>query len=191
MGDQIYAFFCALAGSDPPHINPAQATFRAVVVYALAILIIRCGNRRMFGKSTVFDNIIGIVLGSVLSRTINGSAPFWPTRAASAALVGAHWSIAALTFYSKTAGAWIKGADRVLVRDGEQKRDALRRSHISEDDLREELRLGGKLDDPGQVKVARLERNGEVSVMLAKRVEVVDIHVEAGVQTVRLQVESK
>ncbi len=191
MWDQIYTFFCALAGSDPPHINPAQATFRAVVVYGLALVIIRCGHRRMFGCSTVFDNIIGIMLGSVLSRAINGSAPFWPSIAAGAALVGTHWVLAAATFYSKTLGSWIKGEDRLLIKDGEAKPEALRRSHISDDDLCEELRLVGKLKDPAQVKEARIERSGQLSVIPSKHVEVVEIQVEPGVQTVRLLVESK
>lgn len=191
MWDQIYAFFCTVAGCDPPHINAAQACFRAVVVYGLALVIIRCGHRRMFGRASVFDTIVGVILGSTLSRAINGSAPFWPSITASATLVVVHWILAAATFHSKTLGSWIKGEDRLLIKDGETKPEALRRSHISDDDLCEELRLLGKLKDPAQVQEARLERSGQLSVIPSKRVEVVEIQVEPGVQTVRLRVESK
>ncbi len=161
-----------------------------MAVFALAILIIRIGNRRMFGQNTMFDYVIGIMLGSVLSRAINGSAPFWPTITAGAVLVIVHWCLAALTFYSKTIGKWVKGGDSVLVRDGQRADDALRRNHISDADLHEALRLEGQVAGIGEVQEARLERNGRISVRAAPKVEIVEIQVEPGVQTVRLRIES-
>jgi uncharacterized membrane protein YcaP (DUF421 family) len=40
----------------------------------------------------------------------------------------------------------------------------LQKHHIGEDDLLEELRLNGA-EDPHDVKLARLERSGEISVI--------------------------
>ncbi|WP_395739335.1 YetF domain-containing protein [Prosthecobacter sp.] len=39
----------------------------------------------------------------------------------------------------------------------------LRRHHVSEDDLSKQLRLKAKMTEPNQVKLACLERSGEIS----------------------------
>jgi uncharacterized membrane protein YcaP (DUF421 family) len=58
----------------------------------------------------------------------------------------------------------IKGKDTVLIRNGEINRQALAASHMSEDDLAEDLRQEG-IETPTQVKMARLERSGRLSVI--------------------------
>ena len=45
----------------------------------------------------------------------------------------------------------------------------MRKSHIGERDLLEELRSEAKLSDPSKVQEARLERNGKISVIKRDR----------------------
>jgi uncharacterized membrane protein YcaP (DUF421 family) len=45
------------------------------------------------------------------------------------------------------------------------KEGAMRRNHITETDLLEDIRLRAELEGFEQVKMARLERNGAVSVI--------------------------
>jgi uncharacterized membrane protein YcaP (DUF421 family) len=68
----------------------------ADAIYIAALLMIRIGEKRFLSKNTVFDVILGIILGSVLSRAINHSAPILPTIGASLMLVALHWRLAAL-----------------------------------------------------------------------------------------------
>ena len=84
----------------------------------------------------------------------------------------------------------IKGNARVLVSEGRIDWENMRRSHISEHDLREELRLNANVDDPAEVKLAVKERSGEIGVVLKPKgkIEVCDVSVEQGVQTVRIVV---
>lgn len=42
----------------------------------------------------------------------------------------------------------------------------MRRTSISEDDVEEDMRLSAKIQDIAKVKVARLERSGDLSFML-------------------------
>jgi uncharacterized membrane protein YcaP (DUF421 family) len=78
----------------------------------------------------------------------------------------------------------------VLVRDGEILEDALRASYISERDLRAALRSEARVDRPDEVKEARLERSGDISVLRRARApRVLEVAVEAGVQTVRIRLE--
>jgi len=39
----------------------------------------------------------------------------------------------------------------------------MRRNHISKHDLEEDLRLDAELEDASEVKVARVERSGDIS----------------------------
>jgi uncharacterized membrane protein YcaP (DUF421 family) len=44
----------------------------------------------------------------------------------------------------------------------------MRRTCVSEDDLTEDLRLSAKIEDIDKVKIARLERSGDLSFILQK-----------------------
>ena len=56
-----------------------------------------------------------------------------------------------------------------------------------ENDLKEMLRLRARLADPSEVRLAILERNGQISAIPARKLQVVDVAVESHVQTVRLE----
>lgn len=167
-----------------------QMALRAVIVYLAAIVLVRLGEKRFLGKYTALDVILGFMLGSVLSRAVTSSAPFFETILGGAlGLVLMHWLFAVLSFHSDRFGDLVKGSDRVLVRDGAIDWDSLQKSHISEDDLMAAVRNAAQLEDLEQVKEARLERSGEISVVQGERQpRVVEISVADGVQTVRLEV---
>jgi len=147
-------------------INAWQMSLRAAIVFAAAVVMLRIGDKRFMGKSTAFDVMLGIVFGSTVSRAITGNAPFFPTLAAALVLVLMHWLLAAIAFRSHGFGNAVKGRPRVIVRDGELQHDELRKTHITEHDLREALRLNGKEPDLGHIRVAHLERNGDISVVM-------------------------
>src|ERR671929_718768 len=78
-------------GLEGKDLNVPQMALRAVVVYMVAVLIVRLGKKRFMGRATAFDVILGIMLGSIVSRAVTGNAPFFPALAASAVLVAMHW----------------------------------------------------------------------------------------------------
>jgi uncharacterized membrane protein YcaP (DUF421 family) len=73
---------------------------RTIAIYTFTLAIVRLGSKRFLGQASAFDTIVGIMLGSVMSRAINGSAPFLPTLGAGAVLIGMHWLLALLSFTS-------------------------------------------------------------------------------------------
>ncbi len=189
MLSSIEVWLETLLGLGRDNLTVAQILMRTLIVYLAALGVVRLGEKRFFGKSTAFDLVLSIILGSVISRAINGNAPFFPTLAASVTLVGIHWLLAALAFRSDAFGDLIKGRARVLIRDGELQWDAMRNSHLSEQDLRSDLRVTGQIEDLTQVQVARLERGGDISVIPVEREpHVVELTVEEGVQTIRIEV---
>ncbi len=140
---------------------------RAVVVFFAALLILRIGNHRIFGKSSAFDIVLGIIYGSVLSRAITGNSPFVPTLVAAFVLVLLHKGLATAAYHSNFGfGDLIKGERIKLVEDGDLKQDALRKNSITRNDIEEALRKSGTEADLSKIKSAYLERSGQISVIM-------------------------
>lgn len=165
MVQEIGAGISWLLGLDAETLTPLQMSLRAVIVYIAGLVMVRVGEKRFLGKNSAFDVLLSIIVGSVLSRAINGSAPFFATLVTGIVLVGLHWLFAIIVFRNEHFATLIKGNERMLIRDGEIQWNAMRKSHIGERDLLGALRSNGKLSEPREVKEARLERNGDISVI--------------------------
>jgi uncharacterized membrane protein YcaP (DUF421 family) len=142
--------------------------FRALLVFCFGVALARVADRRMLGHNAGFDIMLLVILGSVLSRGINGDASFFPSLVASAVLVLLHHVVAALAYRYHGFSVFVKGNPCVLVRNGKVDRKELERNDLTEDDLDENLRLNGGVDAVHDVAEARLERNGTVSVVKKK-----------------------
>ena len=153
-------------GLENKDINVGQMSLRAIIVFVLAIAMIRIGNKRFMGKNAALDVLLGIVFGSMVSRAITGNAPFLPTLVASFVLILLHWVASAIAFRSQGFGTLVKGHDSTLVRDGEIQWEAMRKAHLTEHDLLEAIRNSGKQPDVREVASAHLERNGDISVIM-------------------------
>jgi uncharacterized membrane protein YcaP (DUF421 family) len=149
-------------------LNCLQMSSRAVVIFFISLVLMRIAGIRTFGKKSAFDNVIMILLGSVLSRAVVGASPFIPTVAGSLAFVLVHWVLAWLSLYNDTLGRLVKGEKVSLYAEGKLNETNMRRVRISDKDLKEGLRL--KINDDGleEVKEIFIERNGEISVIKKK-----------------------
>src|SRR3954467_14097143 len=90
---------------------------RSLIVFILGIVLVRMGDRRLLGKNAGFDMLLVVVLGSVLSRGINGQAAFFPTLGVSVFLGGLHPLTAVLACRSHRFSLWLKGEPLVVVED--------------------------------------------------------------------------
>lgn len=149
---------------EPKDLNYWQVALRGIIVFIAGLVMVRIGAKRFLARKTAFDVILAFVLASMLARAINGSAPFFPTIVCGFVLVLFHRLIAAIAFHWHHFGTFVKGRDDVIIENGQVCPEALRRHHLSERDLLEDLRLKS-FDSPAQVKCARLERSGDVSVI--------------------------
>lgn len=155
-----------LIGSGEETILWWQAAVRASIVFFLAIIMVRLGGKRIFGKHTAFDIVLGIVLGSILGRTITGNAPFFASIIAAFTLVFLHWLMAVTSFRWDSVGELVKGNFQILVKDGEIQWESMKRNHISERDLQEAIRLLGNGARLEEVKMAHYERSGDISIQI-------------------------
>lgn len=145
-----------------------QMSLRAIGVFMAALLIVRVGNPRVFGKNTAFDIILGIVFGSILSRAITGNSPFWPTLAAALVLVILHRGLATIAYHtSGRFGDFLKGRPVELIKNGKLLHDALQKYSVTDNDLQEAVRIKGSTDI-STIETAYLERNGNISIIYKK-----------------------
>lgn len=158
-------FFETIGGDqNGSNLELTQVLARTIIVFLIGVVLVRVGKRRFYGQYTPLDLLLAIIVGSVLSRGINGSARFSDTIVSTLTLVAMHWLFATLAFYSEPFNRVVTGGERILVKEGDMKWDAMRASKIGEADLMMALRLHG-IDDIKDVKQACLERSGDISVI--------------------------
>lgn len=170
-------------------VDPGQMALRTVVIYLFTLAIVRLGSKRFLAESTAFDVIVGIMLGSIMSRAINATAPFVPTLVSGIILLALHWLIAFLSYHISWFGPIVKGNPILLIKNGQIQERGLRQTDLSQHDLEQSVRLQAQETDFSKIKLAYLERNGNVSVIPNNRdPHVVIVPVEDGVQTVRIEI---
>ncbi|HVV80492.1 MAG TPA: YetF domain-containing protein [Pseudolabrys sp.] len=145
-------------------LSVAQTCARAFIVYLVLIAYARLGKKRFLGEATAFDVILLIIIGALSGRTIAGAAPLASTLAAILLMIAMHWVMSYATRDWPALGILLKGHDTVLIRNGRVDHKALAAAHMAMDDLSEDLRQQG-VEDPRDVKEARLERSGKLSVI--------------------------
>jgi uncharacterized membrane protein YcaP (DUF421 family) len=149
------------SGSD---LDIVQMAARAIVIFILALAMIRLSGRRSFGQHSPFDACMTVLLGAVLSRAVVGASPFFATVAAGLAVVVMHRAIAWISLRWPAFDRLISGSERVLIKDGVRDAESMRKALISERDLAEAMRKKFGADTKGQPAHAVLERDGTVTL---------------------------
>lgn len=151
-------------GVDAHELNLVHVLARTVIVFFYVLALLRVAKRRFLAQKDPLDILLAFLLASMISRAINGSAPFATSLASGLLLVLLHRALTRLCWASPALERFVKGRIDLLVRDGEVQRAALRRHALSDEDFAADLRLEGGTGDPATLACVRLERNGRVSV---------------------------
>jgi uncharacterized membrane protein YcaP (DUF421 family) len=187
LGDTLTEVFGGDYPVDPLKLH--QIAARAAAVYIIGLTIVRLGKSRLIGRVTSLDVLLGFILGSLLSRGITGHASISGTALSSAVIVFVHWLLTMGACRSHSFGRLLKGNAVLLVKDGEQDGSAMQNCHISRHDLEEEARLKS-VEHMRDIHLAYKERNGEVSIIKAKKPpHVVEVGVHDGVQKLVIEIE--
>lgn len=162
---QLRNYFAALLGLgvEPKELTFAQISLRGVVVLTATLIIMRFGHKRSLARKTAFDAVLLVILASVLSRAINGTAAFWATLGGSLVIVAFHRLLGFLACRWHWLGVLMKSQPEVIVLNGERQRDVMQRNHISDHDLEEDLRLEASTEELSSIRIARIERSGDIS----------------------------
>ncbi|PYK32392.1 MAG: DUF421 domain-containing protein [Verrucomicrobia bacterium] len=163
--DGMHELYLKIFGVDghPNDLTVLQMSVRCFLIFAVGLALVRIGDRRSLSEKTAFDAIFIVLLGSILSRAINGTGPLLLTLWASTFLMLIHRLCAYIAYRSHRFGKVIKGQEVTIIRDGKVDWSAMQKKLVSKHDLEEDLRLDAKTEDLSKIKVARLERSGDIS----------------------------
>jgi len=156
-------------GTRPEELTFLQISLRGIIVFVATLIMIRLGHKRSLARKTAFDAVLIVILASVLSRAVNGSAAFFATLGGSFVIVLFHRLFAYIAYHSHWFGCLIKGSPEVIVEDGDFVWRTMHRNHISKHDVEEDMRLSLRTDDVSKVKKGRIERSGDVSFIKAEK----------------------
>ena len=140
---------------------------RAVVVYALVMVLIRASGKRAVGQFTPFDLVLLILIGNAVQNGLNGGDNSVTGAALLAGcLIGLNYLVAFVVARSPRVRAVVEGRAVVLARDGQVFREVLRRELVSNADFHEAMREAG-CNEIEKIRLATLETNGRISILLA------------------------
>jgi len=146
-------------------LEVSQMVLRALVIFIIALVLVRFAGRRSFGMRMPFDNVIAMLLGSVLSRAVTGASPFLPTVAASVTIAVFYRLLAWSCLYSHLLGKLIKGESLILFREGKFIHRNMQKCLISEKDLLEAIRQNINDDSLDNIREIYAERDGKISIL--------------------------
>jgi uncharacterized membrane protein YcaP (DUF421 family) len=135
----------------------------AALYYVGVVAVVRLAGKRLAGQIGTFDLVVLIQLATVLQRVALGNSPA-EAFTFLATVLACHLGLARLSAGSRVVQRILRGAPRVLVRDGRIQQEALEREGMSRDDLLAGLRKQGHAS-PADVKLAVLEETGHLSAV--------------------------
>jgi uncharacterized membrane protein YcaP (DUF421 family) len=155
-------------GMEPKELTFLQVSIRGLIIFVTTLVIVRLSTKRSLAEKTAFDAVLVVIIGSMLARAINGSGPFFPTLGGGFILVIIHRLFGLSAYFSHAFGILVKGKAEVLVQNGMLRRRNMVWNHISQHDLEEDMRLDAKTEDLSKIKIARVERSGDISFIKAE-----------------------
>lgn len=154
--------------ADVHTLAPGQAAARAVLLFAVALVLLRLSGRRTFGGNSALDLVVKFMFGAVLARAIVADAPILNSVLGAATLALLHRLLAYLLYLFPALRRLVKGSASVLVEGGTIHQPELRRASLSEADLRAGVRHALHTDELADAQTVRLEHDGTITAVRSR-----------------------
>ncbi|WP_418119392.1 DUF421 domain-containing protein [Variovorax sp. 350MFTsu5.1] len=147
---------------------------RGTVVYWFLLLVFRFVLRRDIGSMGVADLLFVVLVADASSNAMQGEYKSIDDGfVLLATLVAWNFALDWLSFHFEPVARFLEPRPEVLIRNGRLNRRALRREMIRTDELLGKLREQG-VADFSEVRVARLESDGTLSVFKKEKKQACD-----------------
>jgi uncharacterized membrane protein YcaP (DUF421 family) len=139
---------------------------RAVVVYALLLLIFRLSGKRSMAETTPFDFVLLLIFSEALqSALVDGDNSLTVAFVVILTLVVLNIGMSLLKQRFPDFERLLEGGPVVIVEDGRLLRERMRRARVDEGDILAAARQSQGIEDLDQIKRAVLERSGGISII--------------------------
>lgn len=141
---------------------------RAVIIYAVVLLMVKLMGKREVGQLSPFDFVVGVMIGSVAALPMEDPRlPFLPALVPIVVLAGLEILVSTLALHSVKVRKLVEDKPTILISDGKLIPDNMRKVRMNIDDLKQELRKHGVVN-VSEVKEGTLESSGNFSLILKK-----------------------
>lgn len=140
----------------------------AVVVFFVLLVVLRVTGKRELAQMSPFDLVLLYVIGDVTGESVVGEDTSFTGSLATVSVFALLTILASWASYRfPRTRQPLEGLSTIIVRDGVPDLGAMRREHVSDDDLHEAARLAS-IADIGDIELAVLEQNGRFSFFTRK-----------------------
>jgi len=144
-------------------LNALQMSSRGILIFFIALVLIRISGRRSFGLHMPLDNIITIMLGAVLSRALVGASDFLAVITACTVVVLLHRTLAWLLVHNPGVSRLIEGEKIILFEGGHFIQQNMDKAQVCQEDILQGVRRSALTADLENIEQIFIERNGEIS----------------------------
>jgi len=137
---------------------------RAIIVYAVLMILVRVSGKRTVGQFTPFDLLVVMLLSESVSDALSaGDEGVAGGLIGAATLVLLNLLVGVVTTRTRQAEDLIDGTPVLIARDGELLVDVLRRHRLGQGEWEKSLReADAQIED---VRCAFLETDGTISIL--------------------------
>jgi uncharacterized membrane protein YcaP (DUF421 family) len=147
------------------NLDVLQMSSRGVIIFFIALVLIRISGRRSFGLRTPLDNIVSISLGAVMSRAVVGASAFVPVIVCCFVIVLLHRMLGWLIARNSPLVSWVEGDKIPLFRGGRFDEDRMKRALVCKEDVMQGIRKSALTEDIDKIDKVYMERNGDISAI--------------------------
>jgi len=143
-----------------------ESVFRALVVYFFLFIVFRVAGKRTLSEATAFDLVLLLIISETTQQAMVDSDHSMTNCAILVlTLVSADLILSYLKTWFPPLDAILDGTAVILMRDGRLIEERMNAERINSDDILEAAREQQGLDRLDQVKLAVLERSGQISIV--------------------------
>lgn len=149
-----------------------EVAARTLLAYLVVFVFLKIAGRRGVRQLSLFELVVILTLGSAAGDvTFYDDVPILPVLIVFVAMTVLYRLTLFITERSTRFGEWLEGKPLLIVNEGRFATDSMDTGNVSHDEFLMELRLHGA-EHLGQVRLAFLEVNGDVSVYFYERDQV-------------------
>lgn len=155
-------------------LTVAASTFGLILLLCMmALVVIRLMGNRTVGQLSPFDFVIMVGIGDIIVTTVMDKNQSLSAGAGGLlALLALQQLLSYLSLKSTLLRRWFEGVPVVLIRNGKILEENFRKTRFNYDDLRQELhKLGMDMSEVKDIKLARLESCGVVTIIKSQDLE--------------------
>jgi uncharacterized membrane protein YcaP (DUF421 family) len=149
-----------------------RIAIRAIATYGFLLVMLRLSGKRAVLQCTPFDFVLALILGDIVDDAVWAEVPFAHFIVATGTLCVAKLLTEIADFHSPALARLVQGRPVLVVSNGEQRVDGMRKTRLREEDLEHLLRIEGL--DRNQwhnVRSAWIEVDGSLSALRTDEAE--------------------